>query len=136
MAKLTRILGDAKTTAPLIGLTLASVFALFLFFFGFHPGDTRIAIARMDVKSLETVVMTYKTRHDVFPHTLEELTVTNSFDNVPPLLTEDQITDPWGNHYIYDPTQLHPTFGTPLIWSKGPPGENKSIKNWESVKEQ
>ena len=40
------------------------------------------------------------------------------------------LIDPWTNPYNYDPNQLDPKNGRPLIWSNGKPGENKPIRNW------
>jgi Type II secretion system (T2SS), protein G len=91
----------------------------------------RVDRAKYDVKSLETVVMAYKTRHDGLPNTLEELTLRDPVDNTPAPLTEKGMLDPWNNRYIYDPFKLHPKSGVPLIWTKGPPDGNKPIKNWE-----
>jgi Type II secretion system (T2SS), protein G len=87
--------------------------------------------AKMDIKSLETSITTYWTKHGEYPKALDDLLKNDPSDNSPAPLTEKGLLDPWGNRYIYEPTKLRPTNGKPLIWSKGKPGENKPIKNWE-----
>jgi Type II secretion system (T2SS), protein G len=115
--------------ACVAGLAVLSVFDS-------QTGDPRMNRAIMDLKSLEYVVLSYKSRHDVFPDTLDELTVRDPVDNTPALLTEKRLIDSWGNRYLYDPSQLHPQSGAPLIWSNGPPDKNKPIKNWDNLNNQ
>jgi general secretion pathway protein G len=94
--------------------------------------QARLDRAKMDVKSLETVVTAYMTRHGSYPQTLDELLNRDPFDNSPAPLTEKGIIDPWNNRYQYEPNSLHPQNGKPLIYTNGPPDAPKRISNWES----
>jgi hypothetical protein len=86
--------------------------------------------ARMDTRSLQTIVMTFYARQNAYPKALEELTELQS-DGSPPLMDEKGLIDPWGNPYNYDPNSRHPKTDRPLIYSNGPPGQNKRISNWD-----
>jgi Type II secretion system (T2SS), protein G len=95
-------------------------------------GQSRVDRAKMDVKSLETVVTVYLTKHGAYPESLHELTQADPADDSPPPLTERGLLDPWQRPYNYNPLLLHPTNGKPLIWTEGPPGKNMRISNWET----
>jgi general secretion pathway protein G len=86
--------------------------------------------AKMDCKSLQTVVTSYYVKHSVYPQSLRELTERGQ-DGSPALLDEKGLIDPWGNEYIYDQGQRHPKTDRPLIYTNGPPGQNKKISNWD-----
>jgi general secretion pathway protein G len=86
--------------------------------------------AKLDCKSLQNVVITYFTRHSVYPQTLRELAERQP-DGGDSLLEEKGLIDPWGNEYHYDQGQRHPKTGRPKIWSDGTPGLNKPISNWD-----
>jgi hypothetical protein len=86
--------------------------------------------AKMDTKALQTVVTSYYASHEVYPNTLDELTQVQP-DGSPALVDAKGLIDPWGNPYIYDPTSRHPKTDRPLIYSNGPPGQNKRISNWD-----
>jgi general secretion pathway protein G len=86
--------------------------------------------AKMDCKSLQTVVTSYYVKHTVYPQSLRELTERQQ-DGTPAMLEEKGLIDPWGNEYLYDPNQRHPKTDRPLIYTNGPPGQNKKISNWD-----
>jgi RNA polymerase sigma factor (sigma-70 family) len=86
--------------------------------------------AKWDIKSLETAVMAYQIRTGRFPATLAEMTA-KSADGGPALIDKPLLTDPWGNPYEYNPRQINPRTGKPLIRSKEPPDEpSQPIANW------
>lgn len=86
--------------------------------------------ARLDCKSLQQAVSTYYDRHNTFPKTLVELTGREIPEGMP-YLEEKALIDPWGIPYNYDPNSRHQRTGMPLIYSSGPPGQNKRISNWD-----
>ena len=86
--------------------------------------------AKMDCKSLQTVVTSYYVKHSIYPQTLREL-AERAPDGSPALLDEKGLIDPWGNEYHYDQGQRHQKTDRPKIWSDGPPGQNKPISNWD-----
>jgi hypothetical protein len=93
--------------------------------------------ARLDIKSLEKAVQTYEVKYGRLPATLQELTERLP-DNSPALLKKEALTDPWGQPYIYDPNQRHPTTDIPLILSMGDPaqGGKAPIRNWDPPKDK
>jgi type II secretory pathway pseudopilin PulG len=93
--------------------------------------NAKVDRAKMDVKSLETVVTAYWTRHGRYPDSLDILLERDQEDGSAAALTEKGIIDPWNNRYVYDPSQLHPKNNKPLIYSQGPPDTQKQIRNWE-----
>jgi hypothetical protein len=92
--------------------------------------------ARIDVKTLTTAVETYYVRDGVYPASLQVLTQKQP-DGGAAFLSAKALIDPWGRPYVYEPGTLHPTKGTPLIYSHGPrPGDKAGrIANW-SVKKK
>ena len=100
-------------------------------------GDTnpQVTRARLAIKNLEKAVMTYKNSYD-FPEKLEILT-DDKANAAGALLSASALIDPWGRPFHYDPNQLHPDTGMPLIWSDGAsPGQPGSkIESW-AVKDE
>ena len=96
------------------------------------PQATR---ARLALKNLEKAVVTFKNSHGL-PDNLEVLT-DDKENAAGALLPASALVDPWGHPFHYDPGQLHPETGMPLIWSDGPnPGEPGSkMESW-SVKDE
>jgi hypothetical protein len=88
------------------------------------------ARATLDLKSLETVVAVYKKRQGQYPKTLDVLTKKQP-DGGSALLAEAGLIDPWGQPYVYEAGNRHQKTDLPLIYSKGPPGQNMPIRNWE-----
>ncbi|HYV35456.1 MAG TPA: hypothetical protein VE988_07120 [Gemmataceae bacterium] len=94
--------------------------------------DDNIDIARADIKQLEHLVLEYQERKHFYPLSLWELIERDPIDMpVRPIGVDVKFTDPWGQGYCYDPNQLHPKTGMPLIYSEGRPGRKKRITNWD-----
>jgi hypothetical protein len=93
-------------------------------------GDTRENRARMDLSSIEKALLTFQIKHGHYPHSLEELTQRHP-DDSSALLKSHALRDPWNQPYHYDPGQLHPETGIPLVWTDGDPGKPTcKIANW------
>jgi hypothetical protein len=92
--------------------------------------DDRVDHARRDIKSLDLAISTFFTKHGHYPATLRELAEPQP-DGSPPILADKTWTDPWGNAYIYDQHARQPMTERPLVYSNGPPGQNKRISNWD-----
>jgi general secretion pathway protein G len=92
--------------------------------------DAKVNRAKMDIKSLETAVMGYQARNQNFPNSLQELAEVQP-DGGLAFIDRSLLKDPWNNYYEYNPGQLHPRNGKPLIRSQGPPGQaTVPISNW------
>jgi hypothetical protein len=91
--------------------------------------------ARIEVKTLTTAVETYYIKDGVYPTSLQILTQKQP-DGGAAFLSAKALIDPWGRPYVYEPGTLHPTKGTPLIYSHGPrPGDKAGrIANWSVEK--
>jgi Type II secretion system (T2SS), protein G len=93
------------------------------------PSVTR---ARLMISHIDKAVDAYKARHG--GHAPDELKILTENQNSG--LTANDLVDPWGRPYHYDPGECHPDTQQPRVWSEGPnPGEPGSIiANW-TVKE-
>jgi hypothetical protein len=80
---------------------------------------------------IEKALLTFKVKNGFFPQTLQEL-ADRQPDGSAALLKTQALIDSWGQPYQYDPKQLDPESGTPLIWSDaGEPGNpDRKIANW------
>src|SRR5262245_24972404 len=78
--------------------------------------ESKAKTARIQIKTLEDAVSNYKLNHGDFPASLEILT--RSEDGRPATLEANQVMDPWGREYGYEPANLSAT-GKPLIYSQG-----------------
>jgi len=107
------------------GLFVAAWFAGYL-----QPGDfASRERAKMVVMAAEKATRLFQIQHGRLPATLDELTKPGP-DGERQLLEVQALVDPWGQRLHYDPDQLHPENKKPAIWSEGPPGENRPIRNW------
>jgi hypothetical protein len=96
-----------------------------------YPGGTsRTTIAEVRVQQLTYAVEVYKHNNDTFPATLEALAKVQPNGGAP-LVTADQLLDPWGEPYGYDPAGPKNDGLRPDIWVDRPDG---SIGNWPNVK--
>jgi hypothetical protein len=93
-------------------------------------GDSDSNRARVDIKSLEIAVTLYQQKNGHLPLSLAILAERGE-DGSPALVVNHYLIDPWRMPYHYDRTSLHPSNGIPLIWSDGPPGRNRPIRNWD-----
>jgi hypothetical protein len=92
--------------------------------------DNNLSRAKMDVRNLEMCVTIFKTLHGDWPESLEELTERDKEGNPAMVKDKNALFDPWKQPYLYDRNNLNPDSGVPLIWSDGPPGAHRPIKNW------
>jgi hypothetical protein len=92
--------------------------------------DDRVDHAKRDIKALDLAIATFLTRHGMYPTTLPELAEPQP-DGSPPILAEKTFLDPWGNPYVYELASRQPMTERPLVYSHGPPGQNKRISNWD-----
>jgi general secretion pathway protein G len=85
--------------------------------------------ALMDVKNIEKAVEVFNLRYGNYPPTIEML-CDRQQDGSTALLDERVIIDPWGQHYIFEPGNVHARTGKPHVYSNGPPGKGKILGNW------
>jgi type II secretory pathway pseudopilin PulG len=85
--------------------------------------------ALLDVKSIEKAAEVYNLRFGQYPGTVEVL-CQRMPDNSTALLDQTVLVDPWGNHYVIEPGNLHNLTGKPHVYSQGPPGKGKLLGNW------
>jgi len=124
-----------------IGLVVILLLAFFLLWWHgwlgaliWRPVPERVWRAKMDLRNLDQAVQALQNKFGKLPESLESMTKRIG-ENMPPILREGELTDPWGRAYNYDPTSTDPKSGRPLIWTEGPePGKPGSkITNWDYV---
>jgi hypothetical protein len=98
---------------------------------GCSHGEGRRSRAKIDISTIERALATFYRNYKHFPHSLQDLTERQP-DSSPALLLNWHLWDPWNQPYQFDPCQLHPETGAPLIWSDGEPGQpDTMITNWD-----
>jgi len=100
-----------------------------------HVEKTRRTRAQVAVRNLTTAVEAYHARNSEYPPSLAALTEKQPGGGRP-LLEPDNLLDPWGRPYVFEPGTLHPKTGQPLLYSHGPrPGDKSGrITNWPAEK--
>ncbi|HYV37502.1 MAG TPA: type II secretion system protein GspG [Gemmataceae bacterium] len=94
-------------------------------------GDSRVSRTRHQVMTLDHAVNAYRLRNGALPPNLAIMTERQPDGGPALLIDNNSIVDPWSQPFHYDPNQLCPESGKPLIWSDGPPGvSNAKIANW------
>jgi len=78
-----------------------------------------VKITRADVIALSSMLSVWKEIKGVYPKSLDELK--QPFIDGTPLATADQLVDPWGRPYRYDPQRSTNKLRVPAVWSEGPP---------------
>jgi len=78
-------------------------------------------VARSGIKQVETAIMAYRYNAGQLPGSLQELAAMQPGGGKP-YVDEKTLKDPWGNFYVYDPSNVNELSGVPLIYSNGPPG--------------
>jgi hypothetical protein len=93
--------------------------------------ETRRNRTALDLQELTAAIETYNIFHKKYPPTLDVLVKKEAGGGIP-LLEAKYLTDPWGRHYVYNPSQRHPETGVPLIYSLGQrPGDPaERLSNW------
>lgn len=129
LARTTRVAGRGGFTlmevlvVVAILVILASVGSVAVFK---YLDDAKESNARLQIANIETAVKAYKISHGDFPSSLEVLTVPDG--GKPAALDRNDITDPWGNEFQYQP-QAVSSKGIPKIATQAPSG--LVIANWE-----
>jgi general secretion pathway protein G len=94
--------------------------------------DSKERIAKVQIKTLETVINSFKITDASgdFPPNLDVLT--QPLDGKPAFLDPEKLIDPWQRPYQYDPNTRNPRTGIPLIYSQGINQGNPAgyIRNW------
>jgi len=93
--------------------------------------QAKVNRAMLDCKTLTTVCETYKVKYGDFPQSLQQLV--QPPDGAAPYIAPDNLLDPWGHPYNYDPTGQHNQgLNRPDIFSNGPRAgdPNAIIGNW------
>ena len=98
--------------------------------------QARVAKAENDIRTLDTALDMYKLDNGFYPTTEQGLGALTVKPNTPPVpgnwseaYVKQLPKDPCGNFYQYAMPGKHGN-GSYDVWSKGPPGENKDIGNW------
>jgi hypothetical protein len=92
-------------------------------------GEQKVTRAKLDVQTLEKAVLTYQVNNGQYPQNLKALAEKQPGGGAA-LIKEPLLVDPWGQPYLFEPNTRHPKTDVPLIYSKGPPGKNMVIRNW------
>ncbi|MEM6332664.1 MAG: type II secretion system major pseudopilin GspG [Planctomycetota bacterium] len=105
-------------------------------FFG-RAGKARAAVAKQQIGTLETAINLFEQDYGRFPQTLEELTTRPSdVDDdqwTPPSIKSGDLTDPWGNAFVYRYPGQNWAFDLMSLGADGQEGgadENADIVNW------
>lgn len=88
--------------------------------------------ARTAVEQLTVAVGAYKLAVEQYPAKLEDLTQPPGKRK--PFVEKENLTDPWGRPYRYDPKGPRNEGQKPDIWSDGPDGKGEVIGNWQGEK--
>jgi general secretion pathway protein G len=91
--------------------------------------DQHVNRAKLDVNSLQKAVEVWKVKYRDYPQSLQVLAEPGP-NGEAALVKDEGLTDPWGQPYMYDPSQRHPKTHVPHIWSNGPPSHPQMIDNW------
>jgi general secretion pathway protein G len=94
-----------------------------------YLSDAKEKAAKVGVQTLEQAVSAYYLDYQQYPNELADLTVTLP-DGKAAKLPQTALTDPWGQPYQYEPTNLNQNTKTPHIYSNGEPGSGRPISNW------
>lgn len=101
-----------------------------IFFLAPQADEGNKTRVQADIKSLTQAVLTFKTQHaGRWPSGLQELMVRDENGHGPYIKSQEDMTDPWGNVYNYDPNGANNNGLQPDIWCDTPFGR---ICNWTS----
>ena len=105
-------------------VVLAGTASIFVFR---YLDDAKKQRAQSDMQTLTNVCVKYKMDNDEYPTSLN-LLVTPPDGRAPYLNSPDNIIDPWGRPYQYDPNGTNNGGLKPDIWTVTP--DNQQIGNW------
>jgi type II secretory pathway pseudopilin PulG len=85
--------------------------------------------AKIDCETIQKAAEIWQNSYGTLPQSIEQLTQLQPDGNAA-LLPPTAVTDPWGQPYMYNPGELHPTMRYPKVYSNGNPSAPKVIANW------
>jgi len=89
--------------------------------------DNKEALAKIQIKTLQTACDAYFLNASVYPDTLEQLTQKDAMGKV--YIEAPALRDPWDKAYMYDKAGPKNNGMRPDIWTKTP--DDKVIGNWK-----
>ena len=92
----------------------------------FQLGRPRENVASQQIHRIDTAVHYYNVSSGAYPASLNLLTV--PVKGAAPLLDPDDLQDPWGAAFRYNPTECNPQTGKPRIFTVSPQGVE--LSNW------
>jgi general secretion pathway protein G len=101
--------------------------------------EAKVSTARFKAQQISNAIKTYYIDHDQYPPDLTVLLQKSELGKGPYLTQQDDILDPWGKAYQYDPSgQQNAGVGaviqTPDVFTTTPDG--RTVGNWAEVKRQ
>jgi hypothetical protein len=123
---------DLVSGNMLLLLSGAVAYGFWHYYTAMLDGDPRPWRAHMDIHTLDRAARFYFEENKQWPPDLETLTKPMP-DGKPPFIKDaSQLIDSWGRPYQYDPRQLNPKTGRPLIWCVPDPSKPESkFTNWD-----
>ena len=109
-------------------VVLAGTASIFVFR---YLDDAKKQRAQSDLQTLTNCCMTYKIKYDEFPQSLN-LLVTPPDGGQPYVSSPDNIIDPWGKPYQYDPNGTNNGGLKPDIWTVTP--DNQQVGDRKSTR--
>jgi general secretion pathway protein G len=92
-------------------------------------GEAKDKVAQSNITKLDTACGTFKLNNDRWPQNLQELTARQPNGDAP-LASTDEIKDPWGAEFKYDPSGPRNQGLKPDIWTVSQESSRKEIGNW------
>ena len=102
-----------------------------IYFMGGQMDEGYKAKAQTGVKQMTDAVMTYKLQHaGVYPTSLNDLLLKDDQGHGPYILKQEDLVDPWGQPYQFDPSGTRNQSFQPDIWTTHP--TLGTFGNWSS----
>jgi general secretion pathway protein G len=80
-----------------------------------YAEQSKAGRVKMDQKSIQTALQAYNLAHGDYPPSLQTLAQPDS-ETGKAVFLDENLKDPWGQYYVYNPGDLDPT-GVPRIYS-------------------
>jgi type II secretory pathway pseudopilin PulG len=92
--------------------------------------DANERAAKVHIRNIELALTAYKLAHGDYPANLQALTVPEGGKAA--YMDAQNLLDPWGRPYVYEPQNHNPNTGKPRIYSQGVNPGNAAgiISNW------
>jgi hypothetical protein len=107
---------------------LVAVFGFGAFLLKGQADQTKHDAAKAQVKVIEAAADRYHLANDEYPSTISGLTQSDAANDGQPYLSTNQIIDPWGKKFQFDPEGPHHQGDKPDIYTVSPDGT--MIGNW------